>query len=256
MNQSLKNVLIFLSGAAAGGVSIWLVVKKYYELKADHEIESVRDAYNNRIADYEPVKSSADGELEGPETIEEASEEDVRLGKTKSSIVKELVNKPPLTDYTKYFKAKENGKTLNLKETLRDAKEDAKDIDPAELERPEDDEPYDDEEEHNQQVEYEGYQLNGAKDKAYETDREPYEIDKAAYELECTHYEKQELLWYASDNTLTNDINEFVDEDLLIGDILDNSGFVDNDQEAIWVRNDKLMVDFEIRKLYTAFNEE
>lgn len=247
MNQNVKNVIIFLSGAAIGGLSTWAAVKKFYEFKADSEIDQVRTAYNEKVAEFEPAKSSVDGELVGPSEL--PSEEDIKNAKTKSSIVKELNNKPPLTDYTKFFKEKESGKTLDLKETLRDAKSDAEeDIDPSEDDMYGEDEVYDD-------IDAEGQRLNGAKDEAIIDDRPPYEIDRAACELECSHYDKQDLVWYTVDNTLTNEIGEFVDEALLIGDVLDESGFVDNDQEVLYVRNDKLMVDFTIRKVDAAFND-
>ena len=245
MNQNVKNVIIFLSGAAIGGVSTWAAVKKFYEFKADSEIDQVRTAYNEKVAEFEPAKSSVDGELNGPSEL--PSDEDIKNAKSKSSIVKELNNKPPLTDYTKFFKEKESGKTLDLKETLRDAKADAEDTSEEDAMYGED-EVYDD-------IDAEGQRLNGAKDEAIIDDRPPYEIDRAACELECSHYDKQDLVWYTVDNTLTNEIGEFVDEALLIGDVLDDSGFVDNDQEVLYVRNDKLMVDFTIRKIDAAFND-
>lgn len=250
MNQSLKNVLIFLSGAAAGGVTTWLSVKKYYELKADLEVESVREAYNRKIEKYEPTKSSVDGELEGPETIED--DEDARLGKTKSSIVRELNNKPPLTDYTKYFKAKENGKTLDLKETLRDAKEDAKDIDPAELEGPQDDEPYTDEEDNEEQMAYDDHKLNGAHKDAGPA----HVIDKSDFELTCENYDKITLLYYQPDDMLTNEEDEVIGWSDIVGEevetALENTSFTSNDDELIHVRSDVLMTDFEIQKIFNS----
>ena len=252
MNQSLKNVLIFLSGAAAGGVTTWLSVKKYYELKADLEVESVKEAYNRRMEKYEPTKSSVDGEIEGPEEIEESSDEDARLGRTKSSIVKELNNKPPLTDYTKFFKNKEDGKTLDLKETLRDAKEDAKDIDPAELEGPEDDEPYTDEEDNEEQMAYDDHKLNGAhKDAAA-----AHIIDKSDFELTCENYDKITLLYYQPDDMLTNEEDEVIGWSDIIGEevetALEGSSWTENEDDLIHVRSDVLMTDFEIQKIFNS----
>ena len=63
MNSSVKNTLIFLTGAAVGAVTTFFSVKKFYELKADLEVESVRDAYNNRLAEIEEFKSSIAREL-------------------------------------------------------------------------------------------------------------------------------------------------------------------------------------------------
>lgn len=37
----MKNFLIFISGAAAGSITTWLLIKKYYETISDEEIKSV-----------------------------------------------------------------------------------------------------------------------------------------------------------------------------------------------------------------------
>lgn len=247
MNQNLKSFICFLTGAAAGGVSTWLAVKKYYELKADLEVESVRNAYNRKVEQYEPVKSSVDGEIEGPEEIDE----DIKQGRTKSSIVKELNNKPPLTDYTKFFKEKENEKTLDLKETLRDAKSDAEeDIDPAE------DDMYGDDE--STSIEKEDEALNGAHKDAGPA----HVIDISDFELTCANYDKITIHYYQPDDLLTNEEGEIIGWSDIIGEeiehAMDSVGFSDSDDDCIHVRSDKLMCDFEVQKIFDGFggNEE
>lgn len=249
MNQNLKNVIIFTLGAASGAAGMYFGVKKYFETKADLEIEQVRQVYEDRVNETEDHKSSIDGELSGPEKIE--------LKET----VNRLNNKPDLTDYTKYFNG--NGQKMDgVSEILRDAKEDAdkdglSEEELAEREHPEDDEPYTDEEDRNQTIDAIDYQLNGASRKAIENDKEPYEIDPSDYELTCSNYEKQALLWYQFDEVLADeDEEEVADIHRLIGNVLDTSGFTDNDVDAIYVRNDKTMVDYEITKIYEAFRPE
>ena len=262
MNSSVKNILIFMSGAAVGAFGMYFGVKKYFETKADLEISEVRRVYEDRVNEIEPHKSSIDGDIKGPEKIE--------LKET----VNRLNNKPDLTDYTKYFNS--NGQKMDgVSEVLRDAKEDADkdglseeerakrelcqdaDVDPAEMEGPEDDEPYTDEEDRNQTIDAIDYQLNGASREAIENDKEPYEIDPSDYELTCSNYEKQSLLWYQFDEILADeDEEEVADTYRLIGNVLDTSGFKDNDVDAIYVRNDKTMVDYEITKIYEAFRPE
>lgn len=242
MNQNLKNVIIFMSGAAAGSISMYFGVKKYFELKADLEIASVKDAFERRLSETEDNKSSIDGGLEGPKEIE--------LKET----INRLNNKPDLTDYTKYFKEKGETSSLDLKEVIRDAKEE---IDPSDLERPEDDEPYSDEEDREETLNYIDHELNGASRDAIATDKDPYEIDPSDYELTCSNYEKQSLIYYQFDEILADDDeNEVLDVSRLIGDVLETSGFTDNDVDCLYVRNDKIMVDFEITKLYEAFRSD
>lgn len=247
MNQNLKNFICFLTGAAAGGVATWLSVKKYYELKADLEVESVRDAYNRKVEQYEPVKSSVTGELEGPEEIDE----DVKQGRTKSSIVKELNNKPPLTDYTKFFKEKESGKTLDLKETLRDAKADAE-----EPEEGTDDSMYGEDEPTS--IEKEDEALNGAHKDAGPA----HVIEVSDFELTCANYDKITIHYYQPDDMLTNEEGEIIGWSDIIGEEIENAmnsvGFSDSDDDCIYVRSDKLMCDFEVQKIFDGFggNEE
>lgn len=242
MNNTLKNVIIFMSGAAVGGLSTYLSVKKYFELKADLEIASVKGAFEKRLNEVEDNKSTIDGSLEGPKEIE--------LKET----INRLNNKPDITDYTKYFKEKGEASDLDLKEVIRDAKEE---IDAAELERPEDDEPYSDEEDRDETLNYIDHELNGASRDALATDKEPYEIDPSDYELTCSNYEKQSLVYYQFDEILADDNEqEVLDVSRLVGDVLETSGFTDNDVDCLYVRNDKIMVDFEITKLYEAFGSD
>ena len=242
MNNTLKSVIIFMSGAAVGAVSMYFGVKKCFEVKADLEISSVKKAFEKRLSEVEDNKSSLDGNLEGPKEIE--------LKET----INRLNNKMNLTDYTKYFKEKGENAGLELKEVIRDAKDD---IDKAELEHPEDDEPYSDEEDRDETLGFIDHELNGASREAIATDKEPYEIDPSDFELTCSNYEKQALVYYQFDEILADeDENEVLDVSRLVGNVLESSGFTDNDVDCLYVRNDKIMVDFEITKLYEAFGSD
>lgn len=48
MNNTVKNALIFVVGAAIGSVTTWYFVKDKYMKIADEEIESVKEYYSNR----------------------------------------------------------------------------------------------------------------------------------------------------------------------------------------------------------------
>lgn len=254
MNNSVKNVIIFAIGAAVGGVSTWLGVKRIYEAKADAEVDSVKDAYERRLAEIDPVKTSVDDPDVKPDEEEES---ELYLKPSHSSIVNELNNKPPLTEYNKMFRSKSK-EEMQLKEVTRDAKEDAlneEEIDPAELEGPEDDEPYTDEEDENETLEFEDYQLNGEHKKALEEGRAPYVIDKSDYELTCSNYGKVSYLYYIAEDMLVDDsdpqLREEVDVPRVVGDCLESSGFSENDDDILYVRNDILELDIEITKIFT-----
>lgn len=252
MNNSFKGFLIFLSGAAVGSLSTYFIVKKYFEEKSDIEVAEIRDAYERHIAESDDAKTSLDGDIKGEKEIEE----DIAVQPTKSSIAHKLNNKPPLKDYTKYFVEKNTEKELDLKEVVRNAKEDAgEEVDPAEVERPEDDIPYTDEEDKDQTLNYEGYQLNGEHKKALSEDRKPYVIDLSDFELTCASYEKLSLLYYIYDDIVTEEDGEEVNRFDVIGNAVAESGFDENSDEILYVRNDKLMCDYEITKIFTKYEK-
>lgn len=253
MNKAVKDIIIFASGAAVGAITTYLSVKKYFEFKADMEIADVKDAFNRHMAEIEGSKTSLDGDIKGEEEI---NEDNIAVEPTKSSIVHNLNNKPPLRDYTKFFVEKGNKEELDLKEVVRNAKEDAsKEMDPAELEGPEDDIPYTEEEDNDQTLDYEGYQLNGEHKKALEEDRAPYVIEPSDYELTCSNYEKLSLLYYISDDIITDDDGDEINRFDVIGNTIMESGFDEDGDEILFVRNDKLMCDYEIQKIFTRYEK-
>lgn len=245
MNSTVKELCLFASGVAFGAAGAYFFIKKYFEAKADMEIEAARKAYEDRLVLLEPNKNSKDGELTGPKEIDVKSK------------VKELNNKPDLLDYTKYFKPS-GVKLDSSSELIRDAKKDAienglSEEELAEMETPPDDEPYTDAEDRDQTLDYEDYQLNGAHKKAIEDDKPPFEIAPEDFALTCDNYEKTSLIWYVFDDTLANEAEEIVDRELFVGSVIEDSGFDSNDLDVLYVRNDRLMVDFEITKVYEQF---
>lgn len=251
MSQNLKSTVIFLSGVVVGAAGMYFALKGYFEEQADKEVNSVKNAYEDRLSEIEDDnKSTMDGGLNGPSEINES--EDEAKKKAHKDLIHKLNNKPDIKDYTKFFKAK--GETLDgVSETLRDAKEEATGEDPAEAESPGDDTPYTDKEDEDSQLEYEDYQLNGEHKKAMEENRKPYKIEASDYDLTCANYEKIELMYYISADILCDDSKEEVNPYDVIGDVLYESGFADDEEDSLFVRNDKLMCDFMVTKIYTAY---
>lgn len=251
MNQNLKSVIIFLSGVAIGAGGMYIGVKKYFELKADLEVSSVKKAYEELVnTNNEDSETSIDGSLEGPSEIDEDKE---RLKETKtafSNIADKFNNKPPLKDYAKMFKEKEKESDLKVKEIVRSG-----DIDPASMEHPEDDEPYTEKEDEDSQMEYEDYKLNGEHKKALKEDRKPYVIEPSDFELTCSNYEKIDLLYYIHEDILCEDSGEEVSRLDTIGACLETSGFDNDEEDVLFVRNDKLMCDYQITKLYVPYEK-
>ena len=225
MNRALKDFCLFSVGAAAGSLTTWLLVKGIYEAKADKEVESVRDAYNRKAKEL-GVRSSLDGDIKGDSEIKD---EPIEMARSTSSIAKKMNNKPPLKDYTKFF---ENPGNTENEEAVS----------------PPEDEPYTDEE----AVDAE---LNGAHRDAIKEGKEPFVIDKSDYELTCEHYDKISLIYYISDDILCEDSGDEVEREKLIGNLIESSGFDQNEDEELFVRNDRLTSDFEITKIFTKYEE-
>lgn len=236
MHNGIKGVLIFVSGAVVGGLGTWFAVKKYYETKADIEVESVREAYERKVGEIDEPTNSLDGEIEGPEEIEDDGNRP--YAKALSSIDQRLAHKPPMTDYSKFFRS-------------------ARDVDESEAEHPEDDEPYSDEEDAEQQEDYENFKLNDDHKKALKEHRAPYIIDAETFELTNDHYDKVSLCYYICDDILTDDSGitpEEVSRTELLGNLLAVSGFEDNEDDILYVRNDVRTTDYEITKIFTPYN--
>lgn len=251
MNNAFKNVIIFASGAVTGALCTWFTVKKIYELKADLEVESVREAYDEKVSQFEHVKSTVNGELTGPSEIDDGK---VHLNGNKSSVTRELLNKPPLTDYRAFFKGTTN-ESIDVRELARNPLDEVKsDEEAAESEHPEDDKPMTDEEDAHEQNMYETYELN--KDRSEKLNREPYEIGEEEYEFGEESYEKVDLLYYIQDDILVNAEGEIEDKEPTVGDVLESSDFSRNDSEYLYVRNDRLEIDFFIKKMFREYTGE
>ena len=56
----MKNVLIFVLGAATGSVITWKLVEQKYKKIADEEIASVKERFKNRDKEEKEEKSELD----------------------------------------------------------------------------------------------------------------------------------------------------------------------------------------------------
>ena len=77
MNNKTINFMIFVLGAAVGSVVTWKYVEKKYEQIAQDEINSVKEVFSKRVAEFtedtEEVQIKADHAKEKPNIIEYAA---------------------------------------------------------------------------------------------------------------------------------------------------------------------------------------
>jgi hypothetical protein len=116
--------------------------------------------------------------------------------------------------------------------------------DPAEFESPRDDE---DEEDY--EYEQRRYEPNSSE--------KPYVISIDEYSEENTHYDKITLYFYEDDEVLTEDDEEAIDDpNALVGDYALNCfGENSGDPEVVYVRNERLQIDYEVIRLSKSYQE-
>lgn len=203
MNSTLKGVLIFVLGAAAGSLATWKLIEKKYKDIAQEEIDSVKDTFSKMKKNEYPDK------LEDYPDFEEFDDSDDEEPKSEQKIDRN--NKPDIVEYAKILS--ETGYT-NYAE--RQDKKEKKGVEPVEYERP--------------------YVIS------------PDEFgEKDGYENVTLTYYADGVLTDYFDNVISN-----IDE--VVGfDSLDHFGEYEDD--AVFVRNDKMETDYEILRDLRDFNE-
>lgn len=254
MNSLLKSGIIFGSGILTGVGISYITFKTYYETKADNEITSCKQMYHDREAEL----LAAYGEITG-NSIENGDirPNDVKneLTDTTTSLDIKEAKKGPEIDYSGCFKQKEEGmkkKELTmcneLGERIVDTEVIEAAVDPAETESPSDDEEMDDDEDADTQEDYDMYMVNLEHQKAVAEGRRPYEIDPGDFGC-IPGYETMELFYFQVDDVLVDEDHEEVDiPDIFVGDVLDMSGFKEDDTDEIYIRTDTEMIDVRVEK--------
>ena len=125
MNSTLKGVLIFVLGAAAGSLATWKLIEKKYKDIAQEEIDSVKDTFSKMKKNEYPDK------LEDYPDFEEFDDSDDVEEEPKPEQKIDRNNKPDIVEYAKILS--ETGYT-NYAE--RQDKKGKKGVEPVEDERP------------------------------------------------------------------------------------------------------------------------
>lgn len=99
-----KNALYFVTGAAVGALGAWYFAKKKYEKIAQDEIQSVTDAFSERLDKL--ARNSMDDPSIRP-TPEELEREATKPGDRNIIDYAAVLSKQGYTDYTKFSKDEE-----------------------------------------------------------------------------------------------------------------------------------------------------
>lgn len=198
MNCKFINVLMFAAGAAIGSAVTWKVLKTKYEKIAQEEIESVKEAFTDRLSNLQ-------------EQVDD-----------RSTVVEERPNRCRKVDWTKLEDLDEEEEYTVEPEDLNNY---ARIVDKYTSEK------------------------GGVDDMA----KEPYVI--SPYDFgELDGYNQFELTYYADGTLEDEEYNIITDVDELIGaDSLLTFGEYEDD--AVFVRNERLRSDFQILKDYRTYEE-
>lgn len=195
MNCKFINVLVFAVGAAFGSAVTYKVVKTKYERIAQEEIDSVKEAFADRLENLQE-------QIDDYSTADEAEEWMDRAKQINWSDLEDIEEEPDedLNEYARVLDkyTKEEG---------------------------------------------------GAKD----MENRPYVI--SPYDFgELDGYSQVELTYYADDILEDEDYNIVNDRDELIG-ASSLFTFGEYEDDAVFVRNDRLRADFQILKDYRTYAE-
>lgn len=99
-------------------------------------------------------------------------------------------------------------------------------------------------------------------DEPYATDyprddpaEDPYTITPHQFSTECDAYSKTKLFYYAGNNTLVDEEDELVDNWNIIGGKSSLKRFGEYEEGVVYVRNERIGADFEIRRKRGSFTE-
>lgn len=223
----VKGVALFTSGAVAGALVANGILRAKYEKLSEEEIASVKAAYQVRaqkLGNFSKTNNSDTAHVMSQEEID--SEEEAKNYETTLAELGYMVTPKDIA---------------RLNDNLK------RGIMPVEPDNEEDSDDADSEEFDEEEV------IN-----VFEASKDgtPYIITWEQFSEENEHYEKVNLDYYAHDNTLS-DTNDAPIPDVigLIGrDALDNFGNGSHEENVVYVRNDKLALDFEIVRKETSYS--
>lgn len=220
---TMKDFLVFTVGMGVGGAVTYLFIKEEFKQMAEEEIESMHDYYQERIND---VKNRRGKVSEKPplETLVEDS-------------------KKVMSIYKKYDKMFREAEEDCDEEDDEDYEED--DIDEEELTAAPTDDPPE-----------EPYYDNLDKFKKIDKYNNPYIISLDEFN-EDMEYDKISLGYYQIDDILVDEGEEVItDVSYVVGDeALTSFGVMSDDRDIVYIRNERLAIDYEIVRMNKSYRE-
>lgn len=266
----LKTAIIFLFGAAAGATAAAFFTKRFVEKKFDRisgenkELKEYLDFLRQKDEMGNLAENLGYVEKEGEE-LKEKEAQDQSKGK----------NKEKKVDYTAFYNKGALGPFGDMMvKSLEEMKKSDKEFELSKKIAKEQDEKMKKErDEYNKKLGLEDeHPVDSDEDDDSDEPEYDYELEKAIRMLNngkkkidvisagefdsYPYHDKVTLYYYTEDQILaTEDEEELDDPEAYLGDALTKTGFDSNDSEALYVRNYSRGTDYEIGKVFGAFNE-
>lgn len=228
----LKYVLVFLAGAAAGGLITWLAVKEYYYEDAEERIQSYREVYK-RMLKGDKEDENNNPEVKTPEHYDRSIEVEKDADGFPIPTLRRDGPSNEHVDYSKYimnsdYPSEPAGAEI-IEKKGRTATEEEK-------------------------IRQEVDELEEAVKKNPDM-RYPKLIDEKSFMNEYTFHDKITLLYYTGNNILATENDEVVyDQNRRVGDYL--TRFNDPNVKRIFVRTIADGADYDVQKVSGYFEGE
>jgi hypothetical protein len=221
MNNIVKNVLIFGSGAGLGFCAAMIALKKTYANLADEEIASVKENMAKRNAVFH-----GGADFDGDETIKittkpEEKKEDKVLVMTRDRYKKIARRYGPVVE--------KQDNDLDEFEPIKDEEEDY----------------------------IEGEKLT-EEENEFKSDKKPYIISDEEFSEGEENFDKITIYYYEDDETLTDENEEIIaDIEGTIGkDNLNEFDTYSDDPYTFYVRNERYNIDYEVIVLQKSYSKD
>lgn len=230
-----KYILVFGAGAALGAVVTRKLLREKYDQIIEDEVNEVVNYYKDKLrrvedAAAEEVKNISNEPCTDEVKCDDAVEEDEEEGEARENVEEQkLQYKKLVTNYSAAFNQQNKPKF---------------EPDPAEEEYPEEDEEI--------EAELDSF------DKARVRNDDPYIITIDDYNTTNSHYDKITVTYYSEDDVLADENEEIIsDPNSIIGeDALLNFGEGSDDADIVYVRNEKIAVDYEVIRVYKSYSRD
>lgn len=218
--MNLKNIAIFVAGLTIGGLTATVVMKRMYD---DLEAE-----FNEYLDATQSPGNKCEGDIGADEAV--TTRDDIKRERES----KRNAARQERRDYS------------NMVNNLGYSVEG--EADPAELEHPQEEDSKD----------YQKWeQLSDNANQHYNDNVEPYVISIEQFSEENDHYDKSTIYFYEDDETLADENEEIIQDILSVigGSALSSFGCGSGDREIVYVRNDKMEIDYEVIRLSKSYSE-